>query len=290
MMPDRVVSHVKRSFGTNDIYLPQEMIERMSSVLTVDGEFLDHNDPTRLLFAGWDTVSKQHFIPIPSIDNGYTKNHFYEFADGQVSIRHIVGSDIKYVHNYVAEGLGKIIKKAIISSIFGNVCLQKATVEDIILTRHPVGDFPKKSKVSSLAEKYFSIPEDKLYYYPKLSDLQAERTAIENSNLRAMDDVDIVKRKRGVDNIPVVQPKNQTKLGRKKAVVAVIPFSQSILRFVKILQPETILKLPAVCSQLSDESPIMLRYTLFQLMKPNMMSPLLTLTSLLNIQPRKQAY
>ena len=147
-----------------------------------------------------------------------------------------------------------------------------------------MGDFPK-SKVNSLAEKYFSIPEDKLYYYPKLSDLLVERTAIESSNLRAMDDVDIVKRKRGAD-IQVVLPKNQTKLGRKKAVVAVIPFSQSILRFVKISQPETILKLPAVCSQLGDESPIMLRYTPLHLMKPNMMSPLLTLKSLLNIQPR----
>lgn len=82
MVPDRVISHVKRSFGTNDMYLPEEMITKMNTISTVTGEFLDHNDPCRLLFTGWEWILKEHFIPIPRIENGYTKNHFYEFADG----------------------------------------------------------------------------------------------------------------------------------------------------------------------------------------------------------------
>jgi hypothetical protein len=84
MVPDRVISHVKRSFGTNDMYLPEEMITKMNTISTVTGEFHDHNDPSRLLFTGWEKVLKDHFIPIPSIENGYKKNHFSKFADGHL--------------------------------------------------------------------------------------------------------------------------------------------------------------------------------------------------------------
>lgn len=35
MMPDRVVCHRRKSFGSNDLYLPTEMIERISSSNTV---------------------------------------------------------------------------------------------------------------------------------------------------------------------------------------------------------------------------------------------------------------
>ena len=162
MMPDRVVSHTKKSFGTNNSYLPEEMIEKMSSIATVNAEFIDHSNPDRHIYPGWEKLLKNQFILIPQLDNGYTKNHFYEFADGQVSIRHIVGSEIKYVHNYIIKGTESTIKKRILNSIIGDTPLSKAKMNNIILIRYPLVEFPK-SKISSLSEKYFLIPEDKIY-------------------------------------------------------------------------------------------------------------------------------
>lgn len=52
MCPDRVVSHVKKSFGTNNLYLPSHMIEKMNTVKSVTGEFFDHLDSERPLFCG----------------------------------------------------------------------------------------------------------------------------------------------------------------------------------------------------------------------------------------------
>lgn len=231
MMPDRVVSHIKKSFGTNDLFLPTEMIEKMSNIKTVKGEFIDHNDPMRNIYSGWEKVLKDQFIPIPSIDNGYTKNHFFEFCDGQVSIRHIVGSEIKYVHNYVLNSSLNTIRKRILQSIIGNVSLSKATIDDIILPRHPISEFPQ-SKISSLTEKYFSIPEDKLYYYPSVTNNPDPETnnLMEKSNTRARETVNMIRKKRGVDNDPTLNNKG----GRKKTVAPATPFSQSILPFLKL--------------------------------------------------------
>ena len=247
MVPDRVISHVKRSFGTNDMYLPEEMITKMNTISTVTGEFLDHNDPCRLLFTGWERILKEHFIPIPAIENGYTKNHFYEFADGQVTMRQTVGSEVKYVHNYVAEGTNRIIKNSVLSKILGSVTLENATFQDIILPRHPVGNFPQ-SKVISLSEKYFTIPEEMLYYYPKLADLQNDYQESldpkEKANIRALNTVAMVKRKRGSDtsaaiNLPAAVP---MKAGRKKVAVVVLPISKSILRFMQISKETNVTK------------------------------------------------
>lgn len=77
---------------------------KLSNIATVNAEFIDHTDPDRYIYTGWEKFLKHQFIPIPQLDNGYTKNYFYEFADGQVSIRHLVGSEIKYVHDYVTKG------------------------------------------------------------------------------------------------------------------------------------------------------------------------------------------
>ena len=52
MCPDRVVSHVKRSFGVNNLYLPSEMVEKINTIRSVKAEFIDHNDPSRPVFSG----------------------------------------------------------------------------------------------------------------------------------------------------------------------------------------------------------------------------------------------
>jgi hypothetical protein len=51
-------------------------------------------------FEGWEGTLKAYFKPIPTIpDGGYTKGHFYEFADGKVTMRETITSDIFYEHD-----------------------------------------------------------------------------------------------------------------------------------------------------------------------------------------------
>ena len=52
MCPDRVVSHVKKSFGINNLYLPSQMVDRINTIKSVTAEFMDHSDPLRPLFTG----------------------------------------------------------------------------------------------------------------------------------------------------------------------------------------------------------------------------------------------
>jgi hypothetical protein len=131
MCPDRVVSHVKKSFGVADLFHPSQMIQRMNSIKSVDAVWLDHNDPTRPLFCGWDTVLKEHMKAIPSVkDGGYTKNHFFEFADGQVVARDTVASDIKFTHTYVPEELVPVVSQLILKSIIGVTDLTMASIAD----------------------------------------------------------------------------------------------------------------------------------------------------------------
>ena len=194
MMPDRVVSQIKKSFRTNYLYLPNEMIEKMSSIDTVKAELIDHTDPLRQIYTGWEKILKDQLIVIPSMENGYTKNHFYEFADGQVSIRHTVGSEIKYVHNYVITGTESTITNIMLKSIIGDTPLSKATMNNIILIPRPTIEFPK-SKISSLSEKYFSILEDKLYYYPSISPNKEHSNPVTNANNRAREAVERIRKK-----------------------------------------------------------------------------------------------
>lgn len=179
MCPDRVVSHVKKSFGVSDLFHPSQMIERMNSIRSVDAVWIDHNDPIRPLFCGWDIVLKEHMKVIPSVkDGGYTKSHFFEFADGQVVARDTVASDIKFTHSYVPAESVSLVSHSILKAIIGQTELSKASVADVILKRHPTYELPE-SKVESLREKYFAIPSEFYSYYP--AGKEAKKDVVEDS-------------------------------------------------------------------------------------------------------------
>jgi hypothetical protein len=155
------------------------MIQRMNSIKSVDAVWLDHNDPARPLFCGWDTVLKEHMKAIPSVkDGGYTKNHFFEFADGQVVAQDTVASDIKFTHTYVPEELVPVVSQLILKSIIGVTDLTMASIADVILKRHPTCDLPE-SKVESLKEKYFAIPAEFYTYYPVAK--EGKKNVVEDS-------------------------------------------------------------------------------------------------------------
>ena len=167
MCPDRVVSHVKRSFGVQNLFHPNEMVECINTIKSVTAQFLDHNDPARPLHVGWDKLLKDNMSPIPSMQGGgYTKAHFFEFNKGEASIRDTVDKEIKYVHTFVPLDRIDEVKDIILEKVQGHTNLDKATVKDVILPRHPICPLPR-SKIESLGEKYFAIPAEYLSYYPK---------------------------------------------------------------------------------------------------------------------------
>ena len=64
MCPDRVVSHVKRSFGVQNLFLPNQMVECINTIKSVTAQFLDHDDPLRPLHVGWDKLLKEQMLQI----------------------------------------------------------------------------------------------------------------------------------------------------------------------------------------------------------------------------------
>lgn len=135
--------------------------------------------------------------PIKGMDKGYSKCHFFEFADGEVSIRNIITDpDVRHVHEYVPSGMVRIVKDSILRKIMGQDSLQNCTFGSMTLNRHPVSTFPA-TKIASLSGKYFSIPTEYLYYYPPVAgqDKIVEGAAA-RANLRALEATGVINRKR----------------------------------------------------------------------------------------------
>jgi hypothetical protein len=161
--------------------------------------------------------------PIPPIkDGGYTKGHFYEFADGQVTMRDSITSDIYAVHSYIPEGLVGVITSHIMHKILGDISLESATLTDVILPRVRPRPFDAK-KTTSFREKMFAIPSQYHDYYPgKAEAIQSgseETSATQAENAVAQP----VTTKRGRPVKDVINAEGNEvvpkKLGRKKATV-----------------------------------------------------------------------
>ena len=133
---------------------------------SIQAEFFDHRVEGLPFFEGWDSTLKAHFKSIPVIpDGGYTRGHFFEFADGKVSIRDTTTSDIFYEHNYIGSGTFGIVRESMIKSIFGTTPFESATLKDIILPQHRPKVWDTK-KMSSFSGKFHTIPADFRSYYP----------------------------------------------------------------------------------------------------------------------------
>ena len=159
---------------------------------------------------------------IPPIkDGGYTKGHFYEFAEGQVTMRDSITSDIYAVHSYIPEGLVGVITSHIMHKIFGDIPLESATITDVILPRVRPRPFDAK-KTASFREKMFAIPSQYHDYYPGKAETKQsgykETSATQAENAIAQP----VTSKRGRPIKEVINAGDEMvpkKLGRKKATV-----------------------------------------------------------------------
>ena len=57
-------------------------------VSSIEAEFFDHRNNGIPFYEGWDGLLKAFFKPIPTIPNGgYTRGHFFEFFEGNVTMR-----------------------------------------------------------------------------------------------------------------------------------------------------------------------------------------------------------
>ena len=160
---------------------------------------------------------------IPPIkDGGYTKGHFYEFAEGQVTMRDSITSDIYAVHSYIPEGLVGVITSHIMHKIFGDIPLESATITDVILPRVRPRPFDA-TKTASFREKMFAIPSQYHDYYPGKAETKQsgykETSATQAENAIAQH----VSSKRGRPVKEVINAEGDEmvpkKFGRKKATV-----------------------------------------------------------------------
>jgi hypothetical protein len=148
-------------------------------VSSIEAEFFDHRKDGIPFHEGWDDTLKAFLKSIPSIpDGGYTKGHFYEFADGKVSMRDTITSDIFHEHNYVGEGTLGIIREGLIRRIFGSTPFESATLEDIILPRHRPRVWDAK-KMSNFTTKLHTIPAEFRSYYPCSVDMINDRSTLQ---------------------------------------------------------------------------------------------------------------
>ena len=97
MAPDRVVGWLRKAIGKSQHYLPEHIVAAMNTVTNVEAEFLDHADPvSSLMLSNWSTVLDKHLRsigPLPKI-GGYTKQYFFEFKKGFLTMRKEPTSDV----------------------------------------------------------------------------------------------------------------------------------------------------------------------------------------------------
>ncbi len=218
----------------------------------MEAEFIDHENPNRMIFEKWEELLRAHFAPIPTIKNGgYTQYHFFEFKLGVITMRHSPESKIEHTHVYLQRGKGQGVNhshemlvddcvKSLEKHLFiSGKIFTDATLEDINvnssglgLVRHEEKKVPTP-RLLSFWTKGFSIPPEYLPYYPPLPVLSAEEIDCESE---AQDE--LVKKKRRKAS----QPPDRMKVVQKhltKHTPAVSVSSNSIARFFK--SPNSIL-------------------------------------------------
>ena len=175
---------------------------------SIEAEFLDHENPTRVMYEGWEKLLSKYFQRIPNIrDGGYTSFYYFEFDNGTLTMRRNLRDENPVTHEYFNPLESSAIKEQLLRDLFGDVSLENASFSDMLvgpefsLSLHPL-KILSQAKISSLSGKYFSIPAEYLPYYPPVE---------HNDGIRSVTDFAIA---RGIAAAPVKKP------GRPKQVKA----------------------------------------------------------------------
>ena len=114
-----------------------------------------------------------------------TFNYFFHFNGGNVSARNLATTPDDEAWSFQLCPTPQVTKKAISKQLFGTPHLRDAKLENVQLERHP--GIPLKAKTAaSLAKKYFSIPEEDLWYFPSIETLnQVAAEEVDEDDLTA---------------------------------------------------------------------------------------------------------
>eukprot|EP01032_Pedospumella_encystans_P014524 gene14524-16672_t len=182
MQADRVVGWVKAALKKHtgpghegNLYAPDQYIQLMNSVKSVEAEFIDHRSDNVDFFGGWEDLLTSHFKPIKA-DILITKHYHFEFEKGQVLLKNNCSSAEYRAWDFVGKKDIDTVRADILRSIFGpDKTLNNCTTSDIQLTRLEQRVL-STNKLSSLAEKLLTIPVRFRDYYP----VSAEQPSLAN--------------------------------------------------------------------------------------------------------------
>ena len=225
---DRVVAWNRRKCRGKNVYEPQTMAELCNLTKSVKAEFLDHNDPKRPFFVGWSALLDKYFKKMPP---GFTFNYYFEFVNGNCTMKKLTTTpDEEAIVFNMVKGDPGLVRKAILQDLFGSDKLEDMRLDNVQLARH-AGNVLKPKKLKSLSQKYFSIPDQYLGYYPNLPE-----GYIENDDEKEQEEhIEVTlkqrKTKRKVAGAVVTTVSKKPKVGRPKKPVVPVANQTSILEY-----------------------------------------------------------
>lgn len=83
----RVIAWCRGSIRKKNIFTPALLVDEVNKVKSVNGSYLDHNDPTHPFFVGWGMLLSKYFKSPPAC---YTTNYLFERDQGVCTARKTV--------------------------------------------------------------------------------------------------------------------------------------------------------------------------------------------------------
>jgi hypothetical protein len=188
MLPDVKTAHVKSMLVGKQVYSTVDIVDHFNKLDSVDAEFFDTRDEEKIwpLWAGSEQLFKGIEIePIPAIgEGGYTKNGFFEFGGGRVSMRPTyVSSEATYEHEAIPLGRFEEARVLAMTFLFGEgKALATVTMADVQLPRCSSRPLPAK-QAASIASKKCHIPEEYHHWYPETMILKEGDEVVEGVGL-----------------------------------------------------------------------------------------------------------
>lgn len=232
MICDRVVAWNRRRMKGLNLYLPISIAEKMNLTPSVHAEVLKANDSDFPFRVGWSSFLSKYFRKLPT---GYTSSYVFEFSKGVLTMRTLCTTPdelavridlLKSTVDY------EQTRKTIIKDLFGCEDLANVTMLQLTLPKNQ-GVELKKSKLKSLAKKYFSIPQKFRNYYP---DVTTEIKQLQKDKLKP----EVVGGKRKREDKLMNNNKKKRKVGRPKIVKPLrsVTNTPSILTFFSVVSTE----------------------------------------------------
>ena len=169
MAADRVVSWIKKSLGRNNIYVLEQLIEKINSIQRTTVVYV----PDRKIYSGWSELLSKYILPLPP---SYTKYYYFEFHNGSVSYKFDPSVPIEQMLAFRFCSNVAITKKATLKNLFSSSNVNEVILKKIVnLPEYQPVELPI-SKITSLAHKYPTIPAKYLWYYPNQPDKGVEES------------------------------------------------------------------------------------------------------------------